>query len=140
MATLARNDAERAAWLTMAAAKRRGVQLGNPSLDKVRKRGTAAVKAGAKQFAANVLPIIREIERAGATSNAAIAAKLNERGVRTARGGRWTHVSSRRRAGASVAMFKQMAALRARTGGAPCVALPCLQAAYDNGPSEQLVF
>jgi Recombinase len=39
-----------------------------------------------------VLPIIEEIERAGITSHNAIAAKLNERNVRTARGGRWTHV------------------------------------------------
>ena len=30
--------------------------------------------------------------RAGATSNNAIAAKLNERNVKTARGGSWTHV------------------------------------------------
>ena len=30
--------------------------------------------------------------RAGATSHNAIAAKLNERSVRTARGGVWTHV------------------------------------------------
>ena len=30
--------------------------------------------------------------RAGATSHNAIAAKLNERNVRTARGGVWTHV------------------------------------------------
>jgi hypothetical protein len=30
--------------------------------------------------------------RAGATSHNAIAAKLNERNVRTARGGTWTHV------------------------------------------------
>jgi hypothetical protein len=39
-----------------------------------------------------VRPIIDEIVRAGATSHNAIAAKLNERNVRTARGGVWTHV------------------------------------------------
>jgi Recombinase len=39
-----------------------------------------------------VLPIIEEIERAGITSHNAIAAKLNDRNVRTARGGKWTHV------------------------------------------------
>ena len=42
--------------------------------------------------AANVRPIIEEIMRAGFTSHNAIAAKLNERNVRTTRGGRWTHV------------------------------------------------
>jgi Recombinase len=56
------------------------------------KRGVAALKANARQFAANVRPIIEEIMRAGATSHNAIAAKLNERNVRTARGGKWTHV------------------------------------------------
>jgi hypothetical protein len=38
------------------------------------------------------LLITKEIERSGATSHNAIAAKLNERHVRTARGGKWTHV------------------------------------------------
>jgi hypothetical protein len=34
----------------------------------------------------------QEIIRAGATSHNTIATKLNERNVRTARGGVWTHV------------------------------------------------
>jgi DNA invertase Pin-like site-specific DNA recombinase len=76
----------------LAAAKRRGKRLGNPNLPKAAKRGVAALKANARQFAANVRPIIEEIMRAGATSHNAIAAKLNERNVRTARGGVWTHV------------------------------------------------
>jgi DNA invertase Pin-like site-specific DNA recombinase len=76
----------------LAAAKRRGQQLGNPNLPKAAKRGTAAVKANARRFAANVRPVIDEIIAAGATSHNAIAAKLNERNVRTARGGAWTHV------------------------------------------------
>ena len=58
--------------------------MGNPHLAKTAKRGTAAVKANARRFAANVLPIIEEIERSGVTSHNAIAAKLNERNVRTA--------------------------------------------------------
>jgi hypothetical protein len=59
---------------------------------KVAKRGRAVLKANARRFAANVRPIIEEIMRAGSTSHNAIAAKLNERNVRTARGGTWTHV------------------------------------------------
>jgi hypothetical protein len=39
-----------------------------------------------------VRPIIDEIMRAGAPSHNAIAAKLNERNVRPACGGVWTHV------------------------------------------------
>ena len=50
------------------------------------------MKVNARRFAANIRPIIEEIMRAGATSHNAIAAKLNERNVRTARGGVWTHV------------------------------------------------
>ena len=76
----------------LAAAKRRGTRLGNPNLPQAAKRGVAALKANARQFAANVRPIIEEIMRAGVTSHNQIAAKLNERNVRTARGGRWTHV------------------------------------------------
>jgi DNA invertase Pin-like site-specific DNA recombinase len=76
----------------LAAAKTRGTRLGNPQLGKAAKRGTAAVKANARQFATNVLPIIAEIERSGVTSHNAIAAKLNERNARTARGGKWTQV------------------------------------------------
>jgi DNA invertase Pin-like site-specific DNA recombinase len=76
----------------LAAAKRRGTRLGNPNLPQAAKRGVAALKANARQFAANVRPIIEEIMRAGATSHNQIAAKLNERNVKTARGGRWTHV------------------------------------------------
>jgi DNA invertase Pin-like site-specific DNA recombinase len=76
----------------LAAAKKRGKRLGNPNLPDVAKRGTAAVKANARRFAANVRPIIDQIIAAGATSHNSIAAKLNERNVRTARGGTWTHV------------------------------------------------
>jgi len=74
------------------AAKRRGRRLGNPNLPEAAKCGVAALKANAKRFAANVRPIIDEIIAAGAKSHNAIAAKLNERNVPTARGGVWTHV------------------------------------------------
>jgi DNA invertase Pin-like site-specific DNA recombinase len=76
----------------LAAAKARGTVLGNPRLADAAKRGRIAGKANARRFAANVLPIIEEIERSGVTSHNAIAGKLNERNVATARGGKWTHV------------------------------------------------
>src|SRR3954468_21536926 len=75
----------------LAAAKARGKRLGNPKLALAAKIGTAATKAAARRFAANVLPVIREIQGSGVKTNAAIAAKLNERKVATARGGRWSH-------------------------------------------------
>ncbi len=37
----------------------------------------------------NALPIVHQIEAAGATTHRAIAAALNARGIRTARGGAW---------------------------------------------------
>ena len=40
----------------------------------------------------NELPVIRELQAAGATSHNAIAKKLNARNVPTARGRKWTHV------------------------------------------------
>jgi DNA invertase Pin-like site-specific DNA recombinase len=77
----------------LAAAKTRGVVLGGPKLAKARKSAVASIKALADQHAANVLPVIREIRRAGATSLHQIADALNARGITTPRGGHW-HASS----------------------------------------------
>jgi DNA invertase Pin-like site-specific DNA recombinase len=71
------------------AAKARGVQLGNPQIAKAQAIGAARVKTEADRFAANVLPVIREAQKAGASSLRAIAGVLNARGIRTARGGKW---------------------------------------------------
>jgi DNA invertase Pin-like site-specific DNA recombinase len=76
----------------LAAAKARGTRLGNPRLAEAAERAVESLKAAAGQFAANVLPVIRELQRAGIISHNRIAAALNDRGVPTARGGRWTHV------------------------------------------------
>ena len=77
----------------LAAAKARGVKLGNPNLADVRQAGTlksaAANKASADAFAASVLPIIHPLSVQG-LSLRAIAADLNARGVATARGGAWS--------------------------------------------------
>ncbi len=64
----------------LAAAKARGVRLGNPRLNEARKAAhkTAAVanEAAAERQAATVLPIIREIKRAGARTLREIAEAL----------------------------------------------------------------
>ena len=73
----------------LAAVKARGVTLGGPKLAKARKLAVASIKALADQQAANVLPIIREIQRTGATSLHQIADALNARGISTPRGGKW---------------------------------------------------
>jgi len=76
----------------LAAAKARGKRLGTPDPKGAVKRMHAALKANTAGFAANVLPIIREVQAAGHKSHNAIAGQLNARKVATARGGRWTHV------------------------------------------------
>lgn len=73
----------------LSAAKTRGVTLGNPRLHVARKSALVAVKAGADRYAANVLPIIREAQKAGASTLRQIAEALNARGIPTARGGQW---------------------------------------------------
>ncbi|MEH2571655.1 recombinase family protein [Bradyrhizobium sp. AZCC 1708] len=73
----------------LSAAKARGVTLGNPRLHLARKSAVEAVATEADRFAANVLPIIREAQKAGATSLREIAEALNARGIGTARGGQW---------------------------------------------------
>ncbi|MGB7830342.1 MAG: recombinase family protein [Pseudolabrys sp.] len=73
----------------LAAAKARGVKLGGPKLRLAQLNGATANKAEADRFAANTLPLIREAQKAGASSLRAIADILNARGVRTARGGKW---------------------------------------------------
>jgi DNA invertase Pin-like site-specific DNA recombinase len=76
----------------LAAAKARGKRLGNPRLSEASAVGRANHEAATARRDANVLPIIRELQSAGVTSLNAIAAELNRRGVKTARGGRWSHV------------------------------------------------
>ena len=78
----------------LAAAKARGVKLGwsipsrKAEQRQAAKRGVAVRKAKADQFATNVLPIIRELQDLG-LSLRGIASRLNERGVKTARDGKW---------------------------------------------------
>jgi DNA invertase Pin-like site-specific DNA recombinase len=76
--------------VALAAKKAQGVRLGNPvNLAAAGARGTVTQRADADAFAANVLPVVRQIQAAGATTPRAIAVALNERRIRTARGGTW---------------------------------------------------
>lgn len=80
----------------LAAAKERGVKLGNPRLAEIQAKGSAA--GAAKGAAANrtqadtraaaILPIITTMQAEGASLRK-IAAELNAKGVATARGGKW---------------------------------------------------
>jgi hypothetical protein len=73
-------------------------KIGHPNptnLAVARRRAQAANRAAADAFAANVLLFVRQIQAEGVTSLAAIAAVLNHRGIRTARGGAWHHSTVR---------------------------------------------
>ena len=85
----------------LAAAKARGVKLGNPNIEYARERAIAVIKGEADRACSNLLPIIAEIRESGATTLRAIADALNARGVPTPRGGRW-HATSVRNALARV--------------------------------------
>jgi DNA invertase Pin-like site-specific DNA recombinase len=83
----------------LAAAKARGVRLGNPKPETARflnrkaaaaagLKGGAAARQLADRFAELIRPLL-ECDLAGLSDNAT-AAELNRRGVQTARGGSWT--------------------------------------------------
>jgi Recombinase len=68
----------------------RGKRLGSPALDSARPLAVAANKAAAERYAANVVPIIRQIQASGVKSFRGVARALTARGVKSARGGAWT--------------------------------------------------
>lgn len=86
----------------LAAVKARGVKLGNPQIAKAQEAAAQRRTAIADGFAANVMPIIREIQATGASMRKTAAA-LNARGIPTARGGTWaaTQVSDILKRGAA---------------------------------------
>ena len=72
------------------ARKKQGALLGNrTNLAEAQAKGSARVAEDALRFAENVLPIIERIRASGITSLRGIAAVMDARGVRTARGGKW---------------------------------------------------
>jgi DNA invertase Pin-like site-specific DNA recombinase len=76
--------------VALAQRKSQGAVLGNrTNLAEAQAKGAAAIQATADTFAAKVLPIVRHIEAGGVKGSRAIAAALNARGERTARGGEW---------------------------------------------------
>jgi DNA invertase Pin-like site-specific DNA recombinase len=77
----------------LAVKKAQGKVLGGPKLPEAREAAQVVIKAKADRDAANVLPVIRDAQRAGAVTLRDIADALNARGIATARGGRW-HATS----------------------------------------------
>ncbi len=98
MAAMAEHEREMISQRTKAAlqaAKERGTKLGWSIPSRRNEQRQATLKANqanrehASRFAANVLPIVREIEKAGITTLKGMAEALNARGVHIARGGKW---------------------------------------------------
>lgn len=91
-AAVAENERRRIAQRTSDALqtkKAKGQKLGNPRLGEARQKAAESVSAAADQFAANVLPIVQQIQAAGIVTQGDIAQALNARGIKTVRGGVW---------------------------------------------------
>ncbi len=74
----------------LSAKKARGGILGNrTNLPEAQAKGVVTNKGNADAHAANILPIIRQIQASGIITLRAVADALNARGIQTARGGRW---------------------------------------------------
>jgi DNA invertase Pin-like site-specific DNA recombinase len=80
----------------LAAAKARGVKLGNPNGARALRGkqvgnadAVATIKANATQRATDLQGIVADIKRSGISSVRGIAAELHTRGIRAPRGDRW---------------------------------------------------
>lgn len=80
----------------LAAAKRRGVKLGNPNGARALRgkqtgnsEAVAAIKLKAQEHAANLRAILDDVRAQGITSVRKVAQELNRRGIITPRGGEW---------------------------------------------------
>ena len=97
MAIMAQHEREMISRRTreaLAAAKARGVKLGNPN-GAAHLRGlgndaaVARIKENADNRATDLAPIIADMRQQGVGSVRAMAREMNQRGILTARGGRW---------------------------------------------------
>ncbi len=112
MAAVAEHEAQAISDRTraaLAAAKARGVALGWSIPSRQEEQRQAARKGAlrnagkADQHAANVLPVVNQIA-AGGASLRKIAEELNDRGIKTARGGLWHAATVRNLLGRDTAM------------------------------------
>jgi len=77
----------------LAAARERGVKLGGPNIAEAARLGAASNRVNADRFAANTLPIIREIQASGVSTLRGVARALTARGIPSARGTSWSPVA-----------------------------------------------
>lgn len=92
LAAVAEHEREMISARTTAALqarKARGSRLGAPDPMVGSAAGVARLRARAAAHAENIMPIIDSVRASGITSLAGIAAALNARGIKSARGGAW---------------------------------------------------
>ena len=78
----------------LASKRASGARLGNPTnLPLAGSLGRATQIAVADEFVSSLLPVVLAIRQTGAKTLEALSQALNQRGIRTARGGKW-HASS----------------------------------------------
>ena len=78
----------------LAAKRASGAKLGNPrNAAAAAALGRANQVAVADEFVSGLIPVVEAIRKTGATTLDGMTRALNDRGIRSARGGRW-HVSS----------------------------------------------
>ncbi|GAA0456606.1 hypothetical protein GCM10009095_25340 [Sphingomonas molluscorum] len=105
MALIAQQEREATSQRTreaLQAAKARGQRLGNPNgsaaLRRAQRGNTAAlatITSRADAHALDLAPVIADIREGGTTSLSGIAKALNDRAIRTPRGGQWHATSVR---------------------------------------------
>src|SRR6188768_157635 len=72
----------------LAAKRASGVRLGNPrNIAQAGEAGRRGQTAAADNFVATMLPVLMAIQNAGASTLEAMTQALNQRGIRSARGG-----------------------------------------------------
>ena len=100
-ATLAQRERELISERTKAALqakKARGERIGREKgcdISANQKKAVASIKAGADLFAQKVCPVIKQMAKTG-TPLSSIANTLNEQGIKTRRGGKWTATAVKR--------------------------------------------
>jgi DNA invertase Pin-like site-specific DNA recombinase len=96
MAVCAEREAEMTSQRTkaaLAAAKRRGIVLGNPHLSRVRHKAWAARTKQSRKFATKLAPVLEQVRQHGATTLQAQADALNRLGYTTPTGKQFQHQS-----------------------------------------------
>jgi DNA invertase Pin-like site-specific DNA recombinase len=99
LAAVAEDEAKRISERTiaaLAAAKARGVKLGNPKIAELAQRRKATEQARAGANAAGLDDVVRGLRSEGFVTVRQIVEQLNSRGVPTPKGGRWHIVTVHR--------------------------------------------